>query len=54
MNEIICKLIGHREYDDEVLELRPWQDHEFAAYSQLDFREEHCLRCGAPLVAHAA
>lgn len=54
MNEIICKLIGHREYDAEVLEIRPWQDRDFSGYSQEDFREPNCLRCGGALASTAA
>lgn len=49
MTQIICKLLGHREYDDEVLELRPWQDADFRGYCQEDFRADHCLRCGEAL-----
>jgi hypothetical protein len=53
MNQIICHIIGHREYNEEVLDVRPWEDPDFASYAQEDFREEACLRCGAP-TAHAA
>ncbi len=50
MNNFICQLIGHREFSDEVLDVRPWNDADFAGYAQEDFREANCLRCGAPLV----
>ena len=49
MTKIICTLMGHREFSDEVLAIRPWQDPDFAGYSREDFREEHCLRCGGDL-----
>jgi len=51
MTQILCKIIGHREYDDEVLEVQPWQDRDFSGYAQEDFRETHCLRCGEALIA---
>lgn len=54
MTQLICKLIGHREYDDEVLEARPWQDADFRGYAREDFREATCLRCGDSIVADAA
>lgn len=54
MNHMICKLIGHREFDDEVLEVRPWEDRDFSGYSKEDFRVDRCLRCGEDLGALAA
>lgn len=52
MTQLICRLLGHREYADEVLALRPWQDPDFKGYAREDFREARCLRCGGPLEAH--
>lgn len=49
MRDFICRLIGHREFSDEVLTLRPWEDPDFAGYALADFREPRCLRCGAEL-----
>lgn len=54
MTQIICKLFGHREYGDEVLEARPWQDRDFLGYAQEDFREVACMRCGEPLLDNVA
>ncbi len=54
MTHMICKLIGHREFDDEVLEVRPWEDRDFTGYSKDDFRAEACLRCGDTLTPIAA
>lgn len=54
MTQIICKVLGHKEYADEVLEVRPWEDRDFYHYSQEDFREPSCLRCGESLLRHAA
>lgn len=54
MTPLLCKIIGHREYNDEVLRARPWQDTDFLGFSQEDFREAHCLRCGNPLLTEAA
>lgn len=51
---LICKLLGHREFSHEVLSVQPWQDPDFAGYILEDFREEHCLRCGEPLLAGQA
>lgn len=53
--KMICRLLGHREFSDEVRRVRPWEDPDFSAYSREDFREANCVRCGAPLeVAQAA
>ncbi|MDA8290112.1 MAG: hypothetical protein M0Z33_00275 [Actinomycetota bacterium] len=54
MTHVICKLIGHREFDDEVLDIRPWEDRDFSGYSKEDFRSETCLRCGDELARLAA
>ena len=54
MAHILCKLIGHREYGDEVLQFRPWEDPDFVEYSQQDFRETNCLRCGELLLSAVA
>lgn len=54
MAQLICKLIGHREFTDEVLTVRPWEDPDFSGYVLEDFREDHCLRCGGSLLAQAA
>jgi hypothetical protein len=54
MNELICKLLGHQEYSDEVLALRPWLDRDFIHYAQEDFREPQCPRCGEQLTTQAA
>lgn len=54
MTKIICTFMGHREFSDEVLAIRPWQDPDFAGYSREDFREGNCLRCGGELGAEAA
>jgi hypothetical protein len=47
-------LVGHREYDPEVITTRPWEDRDFYDYCQEDFRETNCLRCGEPLQTQAA
>jgi hypothetical protein len=49
MNQIICKIIGHRDYSPEVLRIRPWENPDFRAASLADFRELNCLRCGESL-----
>ena len=54
MKTFICRLVGHREFSDEVLALRPWEDPDFAGYVLADFRERHCLRCGAELAPLAS
>lgn len=54
MTQIICRLLGHRAYAEEVLTVRPWQDPDFAGYGVEDFREERCLRCGDDLEPRAA
>ncbi|MCU1495600.1 MAG: hypothetical protein JWO62_3364 [Acidimicrobiaceae bacterium] len=54
MNEFICKLLGHQEYSDEVLEVQPWLDRDFAYYAREDFREVRCVRCGGELTTRAA
>ncbi len=51
---LICLIVGHRAYDPEVLATRPWEDPDFYQYSQDDFREPKCLRCGEPLGQVAA
>ncbi len=53
MKEIICKIVGHREFDPEVVASRPWEASDLHSYSELDFREENCLRCGHELVQAA-
>lgn len=54
MKRAVCLIIGHREYDAEVLAFRPWQDPDFYGYSEADFREPNCLRCGEVLRPEAA
>ena len=49
MKEIICKIVGHREFDPGVVASRPWEGSDLHSYSELDFREENCLRCGHEL-----
>ncbi len=51
MAHILCKLVGHREFTDEVLTLRPWEDREFRRYPISAFRERNCLRCNENLTA---
>lgn len=46
MKHMLCLLFGHREYSDEVLRVRPWEDPDFYDYAMPDFRETSCLRCG--------
>jgi hypothetical protein len=52
MAQLLCKIIGHREFNEAVLRNRLWEHRDFAGYSQWDFRENHCLRCGDSLVDH--
>ncbi len=54
MTQLICRIVGHKEFSDEVLALRPWEDPDFAGYALADFREPACLRCGAELAPTAA
>lgn len=54
MKQLLCKLMGHQEYEPEVLEAKPWLDDDFYGYDELDFREPKCLRCGEPLERQAA
>jgi len=54
MKRFICALMGHREYDPEVLRARPWDDPDFHGYDERDFREPKCLRCGEQLEGQAA
>jgi hypothetical protein len=54
MRQIVCKIIGHQEYDPEVIAAQPWNDPDFYGYSQTDFREPKCLRCGELLEPQAA
>ncbi len=54
MKRIVCKIVGHRDYTPEVLAVKPWRDPDFYAYSQSDFREPACLRCGEALMPEAA
>lgn len=49
MTKLICRLVGHREYSDHVLTIRPWQLPDYAGYAAQDFREPSCLRCGVDL-----
>jgi hypothetical protein len=49
MNQILCKIIGHRDFSPEVLRIRPWESPDFQALPISDFRELHCLRCGESL-----
>ncbi len=49
MKQFLCKIVGHREYNAEVLAVKPWQDRDFFDYCQSDFREPACLRCGEAL-----
>ncbi len=52
MSKIVCHLVGHREYSDDVLDGELWMDREYrGGYSMLDFREPCCLRCGEELRA---
>jgi hypothetical protein len=53
MKRIVCKIVGHRDYDPQVLVIRPWEDPDFYSYAQADFRESACLRCGEAL-SHVA
>jgi hypothetical protein len=54
MTQLLCTIIGHREYDPEILAAQPWLDRDIRGYSQSDFRELNCLRCGQPLQSKAA
>jgi hypothetical protein len=54
MKQVLCKLVGHRDYDPEVLAIKPWLDPDFYAYAPEDFREPVCLRCGEVLSPVAA
>jgi hypothetical protein len=49
MNQILCKIIGHKDFSPEVLAFRPWEDPDLLATSIVDFRELNCLRCGESL-----
>ena len=49
MKRIVCKIIGHRDFDPQTLAARPWEDPDFYGYAQVDFREVECLRCGEAL-----
>jgi hypothetical protein len=49
MTQFLCKIIGHREYDRKVLDMRPWEYEDLRQYPQSAFREHHCLRCQAEL-----
>jgi len=49
MKRFICLVIGHQEFDPEVLRAKPWDDPDFYAYAKPDFREQSCLRCGERL-----
>lgn len=51
MKHILCKVIGHREFDPEVLAARPWESQDFRHFTPVEFREPQCLRCGEELVA---
>ena len=51
---MLCLVLGHREYSDEVLQVQPWEDPDFYDYAMSDFREQKCLRCGELLVGQAA
>lgn len=52
MSKIVCSLVGHREYSEDVLSSELWLDREYrGGYSMLDFREPSCLRCGEELLA---
>jgi hypothetical protein len=50
MKQLLCKVIGHREFDPEVLADRPWENRDFRGFSPAEFREPHCLRCGEDLI----
>ncbi len=54
VKRMLCLVLGHREYSDEVLKVQPWEDPDFYNYSMSDFREAKCLRCGEPLEDLAA
>jgi hypothetical protein len=45
MSQLLCKIIGHREYDPKVLFERPWELEDLRHYPPSAFRETHCLRC---------
>ena len=49
MKNVMCRLLGHQQYEAEVLAIRPWEDPEFYGYDIADFREDRCLRCGEAL-----
>jgi hypothetical protein len=53
-DKILCILVGHREYDPQVIKGRLWEDPDFQQYALPDFRETHCLRCGEALKPLAA
>jgi hypothetical protein len=49
MNQLLCKIIGHKDFSPEVLSLKPWENPDLRATSIVDFRELNCLRCGESL-----
>ena len=54
MTDLLCMIVGHREFRTEVLDARPWQNLDIHGYSPADFRESECLRCGHALETEAA
>ena len=54
MTDILCMIVGHREFRTGVLDARPWENLDIHGYSPVDFRESECLRCGQALEAEAA
>ena len=49
MTQILCKVVGHRDYDRKVLASRPWEDLDINGFAKIDFRSSICLRCGHSL-----
>ena len=54
MKNILCRILGHQQYDPDVLAARPWEDPDFYGYDIEAFREDRCLRCGQPLTSERA
>jgi hypothetical protein len=54
MEQIVCKIIGHKHFDAEVMAIRPWDLADFRGYSPEQFRSLNCERCGATLEHDAA
>ena len=46
MKDIMCRILGHQEYDPGVVAAHPWDDPDFYEYDLEDFRETNCVRCG--------